>query len=153
MVSGLVVCLCKCVWGCLLVRLLVCGFVSPFVSFVGWLFVSMCACVFFGTLLHICVHYYHFGKPFCAFLALRGALRFHCNAWSSTLPPLVIHFHMFFVLGGALALSLLIFGLRLGIFGVHFGVFFRLSGRTLGPCFGFSGNASKKSKKRKEKES
>ena len=101
---------------------------SPFVSLVGWLLVSMCACVFFGTLRHIFVSYSHFGKPFWAFLALWGGLRLHCNALGSTLPPLVTSFCMFFVLGGTLGLSLLIFGLRLGTFGVNFGVFLRLSG-------------------------
>ena len=131
--------------------MLVCRFVSPFVSLVGWLLVSMCACVFFGTLRHIFVSYSHFGRPFCAFLALWGALRLHCNAWGSTLPPLVTYFCMFFVLGGTLGLSLLICGLRLGTFGVHFGVFLWLCGRILGPFFGFSGNASKKGQKRREK--
>jgi hypothetical protein len=58
---------------------------------------------------------------------------------------------MFFVLGGTLGLSLLICGLRLGTFGVHFGVFLWLCGRILAPFFGFSGNASKKSQKRREK--
>mgnify|MGYP005754840779 FL=1 len=133
--------------------MLVCRFVSPFVSLVGWLLVSMCACVFLSTLRHIFMSYSHFGRPFFAFLALWGALRLHCNAWGSTLPPLVTYFCMFFVLGGTLGLSLLICGLRLGTFGVHFGVFLWLCGRILGPFFGFSGNASKKGQKRREKAS
>ena len=82
--------------------MLVCRFVSPFVSLVGWLLVSMCACVLFGTLRHIFVSYSHFGRLFCAFLALWEALRLHCNAWGSTLPPLVTYFYMFFVLGALL---------------------------------------------------
>ena len=131
--------------------MLVCRFVSPFVSLVGWLLVSMCACVFLSTLRHIFMSYSHFGRPFFAFLALWGALRLHCNAWGSTLPPLVTYFCMFFVLGGTLGLSLLICGLRLGTFGVHFGVFLWLCGRILGPFFGFSGNASKKGKKEEKK--
>ena len=52
---------------------------------------------------------------------------------------------MFFVLGGTLGLSLLICVLRLVTFGIHFGVFLWFRGRILGPFFGFSGNASKKS--------
>ena len=143
--------MCECVCGCLFVCLLVCRFVSPFVSLVGWLLVSMCACVFLSTLRHIFMSYSHFGMPFFAFLALWGALRLHCNAWGSTLPPLVTYFCMFFVLGGTLGLSLLICGLRLGTFGVHFGVFLWLCGRILGPFFGFSGNASKNGKKKKRK--
>ena len=131
--------------------MLVCRFVSPFVSLVGWLLVSMCACVFLSTLRHIFMSYSHFGRPFFAFLALWGALRLHCNAWGSTLPPLVTYFCMFFVLGGTLGLSLLICGLRLGTFGVHFGVFLWLCGRIPGPFFGFSGNTSKKSQKKREK--
>ena len=95
--------------------------------------------------------YSHFGMPFFAFLALWGALRLHCNAWGSTLPPLVTYFCMFFVLGGTLGLSLLICGLRLGTFGVHFGVFLWLCGRILGRFFGFYGNASKNGKKGGEK--
>ena len=35
------------------------------------------------------------GCLFFAFLALWGALRLHCNAWGSTLPPLVTYFCMF----------------------------------------------------------
>ena len=46
---------------------------------------------------------------------------------------------MIFVLGGALGLSLLIFGLRLGALGVHFGVFLQLWGRTLDPVFDVPG--------------
>ena len=134
-------------FACLPIRVSLCFFGW----LVGWLLVSMCACVFFGTLRHIFVSYSHFGRPFCAFLALWGALRLHCNAWGSTLPPLVTYFCMFFVLGGTLGLSLLICGLRLGTFGVHFGVFLWLCGRILGPFFGFSGNASKKGQKRREK--
>ena len=134
-----------CLFACLPIRVSLCFFGW----LVGWLLlVSMCACLFFGTLQHVFVSYSHFGRPFCAFLALWGGLRFHCNAWGSTLPPLVTYLCMFFVFGGTLGLSLLIFGLRLGTFGVHFGVFFRLSGRTLGPFVGFSGNASKKGQKR-----
>ena len=146
-------CLCKWLWGCLFVCLLVCRFVSPFVSLVGWLLVFMCACVFLSTLRHIFRSYSHFVTPFFAFLALWGALRLHCNAWGSTLPPLVTYFCMFFVLGGTLGLSLLICGLRLAIFGVHFGVFLWLCGRILVPFFGFSENTSKKHQKRREKES
>ena len=134
------------------VRLFACLPIRVSLCFFGcWLLVSMCACVFFGTLRNIFVSYSHFGKHFWAFLALWEALRLHCNAWGSTLPPLVTYFCMFFVLGGTLGLSLLIFGLRLGTFGVHFGVFLRLSGQTLGSFFGFSGNASKKGQKRREK--
>ena len=144
-------CLCKWLWGCLFVCLLVCRFVSPCVSLVGWLLVSMCACVFLSTLRHIFMFFSHLAMPFFAFLALWGALRLHCNAWGSTLPPLVTYFCMFFVLGGTLGLSFLICGLRLGTFGVHFSVFLWLRGRILGPFFGFSGNASKKSQKRREK--
>ena len=132
------------------VRLFACLPIRVSLCFFGWL-VSMCACLFFGALQHIFVSYSHFGRPFCAFLALWCALRLHCNAWGSTLPPLVTYFCMFFVLGGTLGLSLLICGLRLGTFGVHFGVFLSLCGRTLGSFFGFSGNASKKGQKRREK--
>ena len=120
---------------------------------VGWLLVSMCACVFFGTSRHIFVSYSHFGTHFWTFLALWEALRLHCNAWGSTLPPLVTYFCMFFVLGWTLELGLLICGLRLGTFGVHFNVFLWLCGRILGPFFGCSGNASKKGQKRREKRS
>ena len=134
--------------------LLVCRFVSPFVTLVGCLVGCWCLCVLvcvFGTLRRIFPSYSHFGKVFCAFLALWRTLRLHCNAWGSAVPPLVTYFCMFFVLGGTLALSLLICGLRWGTFGVHFGVFLWLCGRILGPFFGFSGNASKKGQKRREK--
>ena len=100
--------------------MLVCRFVSPFVSLVGWLLVSMCACVFLSILRHIFMSYSHFGGPFFAFLVLWEALRLHCNVWGSILPPLVTYFCMFFVLGGTLGLSLLICGLRLGTFGYVF---------------------------------
>ena len=139
------------VLGCLFVCLLLCRFVSPFVSLVGWLLVSMCACVFLSTLRHIFMSYSHFGMPLFAFLALWGALRLHCNAWGSTLPPLVTYFCMFFVLGGTLGLSLLICGLRLGTFGVHFGVFLWLCGRTLGPFSGFLEMPRKRLKKGEKK--
>ena len=134
------------------VRLLACLPIRVSLCFFGWLVVGVyvCLCVF-NTLRHIFMSYSHFGKPFFAFLALWGALRLHCNAWGSTLPPLVTYFCMFFVLGGTLGLSLLICGLRLGTFGVHFGVFLWLCGRILSSFFGFSGNASKKSQKRTEK--
>ena len=131
---------------------LVCRFVSPFVSLVGWLVVGVyvCLCVFkhfaahFHVLFAVC-------EAFFAFLALRGALRLHCNAWGSTLPPLVTYFCMFFVLGGTLGLSLLICGLRLGTFGVHFGVFLWLCGRTLGPFSGFLEMPRKRLKKGEKK--
>ena len=58
---------------------------------------------------------------------------------------------MIFVLGRTLELSLLIFGLSLGVLGVHFGVFFRLWGQTLDPFCDFPGQASKKMYKRREK--
>ena len=61
---------------------------SPFGSSVGWLLVSMRACVFLNTLRHIFMSYSHFGRPFFAFLALWGALRLHCNAWGSTFATL-----------------------------------------------------------------
>ena len=131
--------------------MLVCRFVSPFVSLVVWLLVSMCACVFLSTLRHIFRSYSHFGMPFFAFLGLWGALRLHCNAWGSTLPPLVTYFCMFFVLGGTLGLSLLICGLRLGTFRVYFGVFLWLCGRILGPFFGFFLETPRKRVKKEEK--
>ena len=111
----------------------------------------MCACVFLSTLRHIFMSYSHFGMPFFAFLALWGALRLHCNAWGSTLPPLVTYFCMFFVLGGTLGLSLLICGLRLGTFGVHFGVFLWLCGRILGLFSGFLETPRKRVKKEEKK--
>ena len=76
-----------CMWvfiglfGCLLIRVSLC--------FLGWLVVSMCFCMFFGTLQYIFVPCLHFGKRFCAFLVLWGALGLHCNTWGSTLPALV----------------------------------------------------------------
>ena len=134
------------------VRLLACLPIRVSLCFFGCLVVGVyvCLCVF----KHFAAHFhvlFALWEAFFAFLALWGALRLHCNAWGSTLPPLVIHLCMFFVLGGTLGVSLLICGLRLGTFGVHFGVFMRLSGRTLGPFFGFSGNASKKGQKTREK--
>ena len=134
------------------VRLLACLPIRVSLCFFGWLVVGVyvCLCVF----KHFAAHFhvlFDFGGPFFAFLALWGALRLHCNAWGSTLPPLVTYFCMFFVLGGTLGLSLLICGLRLDTFGVFFGVFLWLCGRILGPFFGFSGNASKKGQKRREK--
>ena len=130
------------------VRLLACLPIRVSLCFFGWLVVGVyvCLCVF----KHFAAHFhvlFALWDVFFAFLALWGALRLHCNAWGSTLPPLVTYFCMFFVLGGTLGLSLLICGLRLGTFGVHFGVFLWLCGRILGPFFGFSGNASKKSQK------
>ena len=89
--------------------------------------------------------------PFFDFLALWGALRLHCNAWGSTLPPLVTYFCMFFVLGGTLGLSLLICGLRLGTFGVHFGVFFLVCGRSWAPFSGFLGTPRKRVEKEEKK--
>ena len=130
------------------VRLLACLPIRVYLCFFGWLVV---ACVFLNTLRHIFMSYSHFGRPFFAFLALWGALRLHCNAWGSTLPPLVTYFCMFFVLGGTLGLSLLICGLRLGTFGVHFGVFLWLCGRILGPFFGFLETLRKRVKKKKKK--
>ena len=134
------------------VRLLACLPIRVSLCFFGWLVVGVyvCLCVFkhFAAYFHVL---FALWDAFFDFLALRGALRLHCNAWGSTLPPLVTYFCMFFVLGGTLGLSLLICGLRLGTFGVHFGVFLWLCGRTLGPFFGFSGNASKKGQKRREK--
>ena len=46
------VCVFVCSFVCLCVCLVVCLYVSLFVSLVGWLFVSMCACLFFVTLQH-----------------------------------------------------------------------------------------------------
>ena len=128
-------------------------FQAGWVAWAGWLcgcMVCVCLCVF-RHLRHIFMSYSHFGRPFFAFFALWGALRLHCNAWGSTLPPLVTYFCMFFVLGGTLGLSLLICGLRLGTFGVHFSVFLWVCGRILGPFFGFSGNASKRVEKEEKK--
>ena len=134
------------------VRLLACLPIRVSLCFFGWLVVGVyvCLCVF----RHLAAHFrvlFALRDFFCVFLALWGALRLHCNAWGTTLPPLVTYFCMFFVLGGTLGLSLLICGLRLGAFGVHFGVFLWLCGRILGRFFGFSGNASKKRQKRREK--
>ena len=128
------------------VRLLACLPIRVSLCFFGWLVVGVyvCLCVF----KHFAVHFhvlFALWEAFFCFSCTRGALRLHCNAWGSTLPRLVTYFCMFFVLGGTLGLSLLICGLRLGTFGVHFGVFLWLCGRILGPFFGFSGNASKKS--------
>ena len=128
------------------VRLLACLPIRVSLCFFGWLvvgvYVSLCVFKDFVAHFHVLCALW---EAFFAFLALWGALRLHCNAWGSTLPPLVTYFCMFFVLGGTLGLSLLICGLRLGTFGVHFSVFLWLCGRILGPFFGFSGNASKKS--------
>ena len=135
-----------------LIRLLACLPIRVSLYFFGWLvvgvYVSLCVFKDFVAHFHVLCALW---EAFFAFLALWGALRLHCNAWGSTLPPLVTYFCMFFVLGGTLGLSLLICGLRLGTFGVHFSVFLWLCGRILGPFFGFSGNASKKSQKRREK--
>ena len=100
----------------------------------------MCACVFFGTLQHIFVPYYQFGKLFCAFLALWVALGLHCNTWG-------LQFCMIFVLGGTLGLSLFVFGLHLGALGL----FLRLLGRTLDPFFDFPRKGSKKVEKGEKK--
>ena len=138
------------------VRLLACLPIRVSLCFFGWLVgwlvvgVYVCLCVFKQFAGHF-MSYSHFVMPFFDFLALRGALRLHCNAWGSTLPPLVTYFCMFFVLGGTLGLSLLICGVRLGTFGVHFSVFLWVCGRILGSFFGFSGNDSKKRQKRGEK--
>ena len=134
-----------------LIRLLACLPIRVSLCFFGWLVVGVyvCLCVF----KHFAAHFhvlFALRDAFFAFLALWGALRLHCDAWGSTLPPLVSYFCMIFVLGGTLGLSLLICGLRLGTFGVHFGVFLWLCGWILGPFFGFSGNASKKDRKRRE---
>ena len=99
------------------VRLLACLPIRVSLCFFGWLVVGVyvCLCVF----RHFAVHFhvlFALWDVFFAFLALWGALRLHCNAWGSTLPPLVTYFCMFFVLGGTLGLSLLICGLRLGTF-------------------------------------
>ena len=97
--SGLVVAVFVCgnVYGgvCSFVCLFADSCLPLFLWLVGWLLVSMCACLFFGTLQRTFMSYSHFGKPFCAFLALWGALRLHCNAWGSTLPPLVTYLCMF----------------------------------------------------------
>ena len=134
------------------VRLFACLPIRVSLCFFGWLLVSMCACVFLSTLRHIFMSYSHFGRPFFAFLALWGALRLHCNAWGSTLPPLVTYFCMFFVLGGTLGLSLLICGLRLGTFGVHFRVFLWLRGRFLAPFSGFLETPRKRVKQKRKRE-
>ena len=81
-------------------------------------------------------------RPFCAFLALLGALGFHCLAG---------HFCMIFGLGGTLKLSLLILGLRLGVLGVLVGVFLQLWGQTLDTFFDFPRQVSKNVQKRNQK--
>ena len=155
--SGLVVLLLRFLFAYMVmgvfVRLLACLPIRVSLCFFGWLLVSMCACVFFGTLRHIFVSYSHFGRLFCALLALWGALRLHCNAWGSTLPPLVTYFCMFFRTWWDLGAQFVDLWVRLGTFGVHFNVFLWLCGRILGPFFGFSGYASKKNQKRREKRS
>ena len=123
---------------------------SPFVSLVGCLCLCELVCVF-GTLRQFSVSYSHFGKALCAFLALWGALRLHCNAWGPTLLPLVTYFCMFFVLGGTLGLSLLIVGLRLGTFGVNFGVCFATLWPDPGPFFRVFWKRLEKGQKRSEK--
>ena len=59
---------------------------------------------------------------------------------------------MFFVLGGALRLNLLILGLRLGALGVHFEVFLRLQGQTLDPFFHFLEKVPKGTEKVRKRE-
>ena len=130
---------------CLPIRVSLCFF-----GWLGWLLVSMCACVFLSTLRHIFMPYSQFTRPFFAFLALRGALRLHCNAWGSTLPPLVTYFCMFFVLGGTLGLSLLICGLRLGTRGPFWCVFVGLWPDP-GPLFQIFWKRLEKRSKRKRK--
>ena len=115
--AGVCVCVCSaklvvfllgCVFVCLFVRLfvclcvclVVCFFVSLFVSLVGWLFVSMCACLFFATLHHNFGPEWHFVGPFCVFFALWGTLGSHCNTWGSILTPLVYMCRFFCYLGG-----------------------------------------------------
>ena len=51
-------------FGCLLIRVSLC-FLG---SLVGWLVVSMCFCLFFGTLRHNLAPRLHLGKRFFAFL-------------------------------------------------------------------------------------
>ena len=46
-------------------------FVPLFVFFVGWLFVSVCACLCFGTWRHILASLWHFVGPCGVFVALR----------------------------------------------------------------------------------
>ena len=58
---------------------------------------------------------------------------------------------MFFVLGGTLGLSLLIFGLRLGAVGIHFGVYLRFWGQALDTFFDVAWKDLKKVQKRIEK--
>ena len=89
--------------------------------------------------------------PFFAFLALWGALRLHCNAWGSTLPPLVTYFCMFFVLGGTLGRRLLILGLRFGALEVHFDVLLGGLGTDPGPVFRLFPKSLEKVQKRNEK--
>ena len=124
---------------------------SPFVSLVGWLLVSMCACVFLSTLRHIFMSHSHFGGPFFAFLAFGGALRLHCNAWGSTLPPLVTYFCMFLRTWWDLGAQFVDLWAPFGHLWGPFWCIFVALWPDPGSLFGFSGNASKKSQKRREK--
>ena len=85
--AGVCVCVCSSKLLFVCVCLIVCSFVSLFVSLVGWLFVSMCACLFFATLQHNFVPQSHFGVPFYVFVALWETLGPHCNTWGYILTP------------------------------------------------------------------
>ena len=114
---------------------------SLFVSLVGWLFVSICACVFSGTFRHIFVLINTFGDRVVLFLHFVGP-------WGSIYLTLGGKYSVFLMLGGTLRLNLLILGLTVGTLGVHFGVFLRLWGRTLDPFCDFSAKGTKKNRKR-----
>ena len=118
---------------------------SPFVSLVGWLLVSMCACVFLSTLRHIFMSFSHcfsctLGGPCDSIVTL--------GAHFATLGDLFLHvFRTWWDLGAQFVDLWAPFG---HLWGPFWCVFVALWPDP-GPLFGFSGNASKKSQKRKEK--